>query len=92
MSRTLTIGYQTYAQVTSRSPRLHGPNAAIDDLVIYHMPGVTSGREPMVLDLEHNELRWFMLIEALALPDLPLAEYTPLLAPRFDVALSKDRR
>jgi mutator protein MutT len=57
------------------------PNTKLDDPVTYHMYAVTAwrGGEPMILDAEHTELRWFGQEAAIALSDLALQEYRPLL-------------
>lgn len=57
------------------------PNAAADDPVTYHMYAVTAwqGGEPVILDDEHGELRWFGATDALSLPDLALGEYRSLI-------------
>lgn len=60
--------------------RIADPNAAADDPATYHMYVVTEWRgDPRLLDHEHTELRWFEPVEAIALPDLALVEYRPLL-------------
>jgi 8-oxo-dGTP diphosphatase len=57
------------------------PNASDADPATYRMYSVRAwqGREPALLGDEHTELRWFSLPIALALPDLALEEYRPLL-------------
>ena len=57
------------------------PNATDDDPVTYHMYAVTEwqGGEPVLVGNEHSELRWFEPAAAIALPDLALDEYRPLL-------------
>lgn len=55
------------------------PNAA--DRAVYHMFVVTAwdGGEPSLVGNEHTTLRWFTPNAAVALPDLALDEYRPLL-------------
>jgi mutator protein MutT len=57
------------------------PNSATDDPIVYHMYLVTDwrGGEPAIHDGEHSELRWFTRAAAIALPDLALDDYRPLL-------------
>lgn len=60
--------------------RIADPKTAVDDPATYHMFAVTAWHgEPSLLDHEHTELRWFEPIAAIALPDLALAAYRPLL-------------
>lgn len=57
------------------------PNATLGDPITYHMYAVTEwqGGEPVIVDEEHSELRWFEPAEAIRLPDLALDAYRPLL-------------
>ncbi len=57
------------------------PNATPNDPVNYYMYVVTEwrGGEPVVVDEEHSELRWLDPAEAIALADLALEAYRPLL-------------
>lgn len=68
------------------------PNTAADDPVVYHMYLVTRwhGGEPEILDDEHSELRWFTRAAAIALPNLALDDYRPLLVEIPELAPSQD--
>ena len=68
------------------------PNTTTDDPVVYHMYLVTDwrGGEPAILDAEHSELRWFTRAAAIALPDLALDDYRPLLLEIAELAPSQD--
>lgn len=68
------------------------PNTTTDGPVVYHMYLVTDwrGGEPTVLDAEHSELRWFTWAAAIALPDLALGDYRPLLLEIAELSPSQD--
>lgn len=57
------------------------PNTAMAEPITYHMYAVIfwEGGEPAIMDDEHIELGWFSWEAAIALRDLALAEYRPLL-------------
>jgi 8-oxo-dGTP diphosphatase len=57
------------------------PNTAKTDPATYHMYQVSEwiGGEPALLGKEHTELCWFKPSVAIALSDLALEEYRPLL-------------
>jgi hypothetical protein len=48
------------------------------------------GGEPTILDDEHSELRWFTRTAAIALHDLALDDYRPLLLEIAELAPSQD--
>jgi orotate phosphoribosyltransferase len=64
------------------------PNAPETDPATYHMYAVTQwdGGEPALRGEEHTELGWFSPTAAIALPDLALDEYRPLVANKRCVA------
>jgi 8-oxo-dGTP diphosphatase len=57
------------------------PHATENDPATYHMYTVSAwdGGEPTLFGDEHTELQWFPPAAAIALPDLALEEYRPLL-------------
>jgi 8-oxo-dGTP diphosphatase len=57
------------------------PNDTHGSPVTYHLYAVTrwEGGDPVIVDDEHSELKWFDRAAALRLPDLALGEYRPLL-------------
>ncbi len=71
---------------------LDDPDTTTDDPVVYHMYLVTDwrGGEPTILDTEHSELRWFTRAAAIALPDLALDAYRPLLLEIAELAPRQD--
>ncbi|MDR6874746.1 mutator protein MutT [Bosea sp. BE125] len=59
--------------------RIVGPHTSTEP-VAFHIYAVRKWQgEPCIMDDEHTEFGWFRLEEALALPDLALEEYRPLL-------------
>ncbi len=77
LEEELGIVATDYAPLTT----LADPNAELGAPVTYHMFTVTAwrGGEPALRGHEHTELRWFHLRDAMALGDLALHEYRPLL-------------
>jgi hypothetical protein len=63
------------------------PHATENDPATYHMYTVSAwdGGEPTLFGDEHTELQWFPPAAAIALPDLALEGYRPLLRRLADV-------
>ena len=64
------------------------PDKTTHERIVYHIYAITEwhGGEPVVVDDEHSEFRWFDPAQAIGLTDLALDDYRPLLQQIGDVA------
>ena len=73
-SEEVNVAPVTYSAVAL----IADPNTTSEPIT-YHMYAVKEwSGQPNIIDDEHTELRWFILEEAKAIPDLALEDYRPL--------------